>query len=182
MGRRPRISRDALLDAAEAAVLDMGAARLTFDAVAARAGVSKGGLLYTFPTKEALLQGMVGRLCDQFEAAQAALTSADSTPAEGLKAYVIATFTEAPDRRKVAAALLAAVANDPRLLAPVHAHQQKALVELLENSPHFERAAVVWLATIGVWLLELLQASPLTPGQRQKVMEELLRLAADLGD
>ncbi|MGR3618427.1 MAG: TetR/AcrR family transcriptional regulator [Roseovarius sp.] len=69
MGRRASISRDTLLDATEAVVLEMGATRLTFDAVAERAGVSKGGLLYSFPTKEALMEGMeeLLRLADAVE-------------------------------------------------------------------------------------------------------------------
>lgn len=177
MGRRPNISRDALLDAAEAVVLEMGATRLTFDAVAERAGVSKGGLLYSFPTKEALLQGMVARLCERFEAAQDALRKDGNTAPDNLKAYIRATFAEDANIRSVSAALLAAIANDPRLLAPVHEHQQRDMTELLEHSPQFARAAVVWLATIGLWFLEILDASPLNGEQRQQVMEELLRLA-----
>ena len=41
--------------------LTSGAVHLTLDAVAERAGVSKGGLLYHFPSKESLLQAMVDR-------------------------------------------------------------------------------------------------------------------------
>lgn len=176
MGRHSSISRDALLDAAEAVVLEMGATKLTFDAVAERAGVSKGGLLYSFPTKEALLQGMVARLCDRFEAAQNALRKEGNTATDNLKAYILATFAEDANTRSVSAALLAAVANDPQLLAPVHEHQQRDMAELLEHSPQFPRAAVAWLATIGLWFLEILEASPLNGDQRQQVMEELLRL------
>lgn len=58
--RRPS-QRESVLDAAEAVVLADGAAHLTLDAVAERAGLSKGGLLYHFPTKELLLQAMVDR-------------------------------------------------------------------------------------------------------------------------
>lgn len=177
MGRRPSISRDALLDAAEAVVLEMGATRLTFDAVAERAGVSKGGLLHSFPTKEALLEGMVARLCDRFEAAQAAQCEGGDTAADKLKAYILATFAEDANTRNVSAALLAAVANDPRLLAPVHEHQQRDVAGLVELGQQFPRAAVVWLATIGQWFLEVLDVSPLKGEQRQQVMEELLRLA-----
>jgi AcrR family transcriptional regulator len=36
-----------------------GAGSLTLEAVADVAGVSKGGLLYHFPTKDALIDGMV---------------------------------------------------------------------------------------------------------------------------
>lgn len=45
-----------------------------------------------------------------------------------------------------------------------------------------QRAAVVWLVTIGIWLLELLKTSPLAADMRQKVLEELLRLSNGIGD
>jgi hypothetical protein len=51
-------SREAILDAAEALVGEAGAAHLTLDGVAARAGASKGGVLYNFATKEAPVRGM----------------------------------------------------------------------------------------------------------------------------
>ncbi|MFC0673593.1 TetR/AcrR family transcriptional regulator [Brachybacterium hainanense] len=55
-------ARDALLDAYEAILLDDGVRAATLEAVAARAGVSKGGLLYHFPSKDALVAGLVARL------------------------------------------------------------------------------------------------------------------------
>jgi len=60
-------SKKAILDAAEAIVIQSGAAHMTLDAVAKEAGVSKGGLMYNFPTKEALLQAMIDRMVEHFE-------------------------------------------------------------------------------------------------------------------
>ncbi|GAA4402929.1 TetR/AcrR family transcriptional regulator [Tsukamurella soli] len=61
-------TKDRLLDATERILLDSGTASLTLDAVAAEAGVSKGGLLYHFRSKDALLLGVVGRLSDRWNA------------------------------------------------------------------------------------------------------------------
>ena len=58
-------SKEAILDAAEAVVLDSGAGHLSLDIVAQKAGVSKGGLMYNFPTKKALLSAMMNRLMQQ---------------------------------------------------------------------------------------------------------------------
>src|SRR5216684_2889095 len=55
-------TRDRLLDAAEAVVIEQGVNAMTLEAVAARAKVSKGGLLYHFPSKDAVVQGMVSRI------------------------------------------------------------------------------------------------------------------------
>ena len=171
-------SRDAILDAAEALVLDAGAARLTLDAVAARAGVSKGGLLYNFPTKDALLKSLIARLCERFDAAKdAARLHAKAGPAAGLKAFVATSVKADGSDGTVAGALLAAIASDPRLLLPVREHHQRYVAELTASGLSFPRAAAVWLATEGLWLLELMKLSPLTPSQRKQVVTELLRLA-----
>ncbi|MFC9790043.1 TetR/AcrR family transcriptional regulator [Rhodococcus sp. NPDC127528] len=55
-------TRDRILDALERLLLERGLSQVTLEAVAAEAGVSKGGLLYHFRSKEALLAGMVRRL------------------------------------------------------------------------------------------------------------------------
>src|SRR6266404_2353237 len=67
------IEPDHLLDAAEGVVLSQGINCLTLDAVAAEAGVSKGGLLYHYPSKEKPIAAMVERIVrkwqDDFHAA-----------------------------------------------------------------------------------------------------------------
>ena len=65
MGKRKN-SYDNILNAAEKVVVKVGAAHMTLDSVASKAGVSKGGLLYNFPTKEILLKAMVSRLIQYF--------------------------------------------------------------------------------------------------------------------
>ena len=53
------MDRDRMLDAAEVVVTRHGIANLTLDAVAAEAGMSKGGLLHHFPSKDRLVDALV---------------------------------------------------------------------------------------------------------------------------
>ena len=55
-------ARDRVLDAYETLLISVGPTAATLDAVAAAAGVSKGGLLYHFASKDALAAGLLGRL------------------------------------------------------------------------------------------------------------------------
>lgn len=55
-------TRGRILDALEDVLAEFGHGGATLEAVAARAGVSKGGLLYHFGTKEALYSGLLDRL------------------------------------------------------------------------------------------------------------------------
>ena len=57
-----------LLDAANAVVARQGIANLTLEAVAVEAGLSKGGLLHHFPTKDRLVEGLVRRCAESWRA------------------------------------------------------------------------------------------------------------------
>src|SRR2546427_12569634 len=61
MPRKP-VAREAVLDAFESLLIEEGERAATLDAVAKRAGVSKGGLLYHFPSKEAMISVLLERL------------------------------------------------------------------------------------------------------------------------
>lgn len=58
-------TRDRILDALQDILIEEGNSAVTLEAVAAAAGVSKGGLLYHFPSKAALMTGLVKRLADR---------------------------------------------------------------------------------------------------------------------
>lgn len=59
---RPPAAREAVLDAFERILVHDGERAATLDATAKAAGVSKGGLLYHFASKEALVAGLIARL------------------------------------------------------------------------------------------------------------------------
>ena len=59
---RPPLARDKVLDAFEAILIGEGERAATMDATARAAGVSKGGLLYHFASKDALELAVVDRL------------------------------------------------------------------------------------------------------------------------
>lgn len=177
MSPRPS-SRDAILDAAEGVVAEFGAARLTLDAVAERAGVSKGGLIYNFPSKELLLEAMVSRAIETFEEQRkSALAALPEAPGRELRAFVLATLEGRGRDPRISMAILAASANAPQLLEPVRARVRERLAETTAGAASFERAAIAAFATDGLWLLETLQISPLTPEQRRSVVSELFRMA-----
>jgi AcrR family transcriptional regulator len=166
-----------MLDAAEAVVVKEGAGHLTLDAVARRAGVSKGGLMYNFPTKDALLEAMIMRLVEHNASALGKVTERmPTTPGRALKAYVMNSLRAPDSDDRVSGALLAVVANNPALMRHVAKYFRDRFRTLTADVP-FDRAAIVHLATEGLWLLELMQASPLTKNERARVARALIHLA-----
>ena len=55
--------REELLEAALGVAVQSGFGRITMDAVAQRAGISKGGLLYHFHSKARLIEALLARYC-----------------------------------------------------------------------------------------------------------------------
>ncbi len=138
--------RDDLLDAAECLLEDQGAQGLTLAAVAERAGVSKGGLLYHFGSKEALIKGMIERLIAEFDALVAAQDESTYT-----RAYLKATFAAVSGGRLRRWAVVTGAAGDPMLLVPLREAMTRWHVHGLDEEPDPVASRIVRLACEGVW-------------------------------
>jgi AcrR family transcriptional regulator len=175
---QPNPVRDRILDAASDLVARLGGANLTLEQVAQSAGVSKGGLLYHFPTKEALLLAMGKRFLASFETGRReARERLPDEPAADLKACVLGVLCRPESRSCQGAALLAAAANDPALVAMFRECLADVTAEIAGWQGSFERKAIVSLAIDGLMLREALRISPFTPEQRDAVIHALLDLA-----
>jgi len=178
--RVSRSSRDLIVDAAQAVVLEGGAAHMTLDAVAAKAGVSKGGLLYHFPNKKALLRAMLNRRVQRLEEARKQKRAQlPEGPTREITAYVLSLLDRDRKTERISAGLLASAAHDLKLLEPLRGDYRKLVRELSSSGLKFERVAVATLAAHGLRFLEILSLSPLQERQRGAVIEEMLRLAGE---
>lgn len=176
----PTSARDRILQAAERVVMQVGAAHLTLEAVAHAAQVSKGGLLYHFPSKELLFVALAQRYVDNVERCVAAAKerlAADDAGCE-LKACVLGMLDHKRCSRELAAALLATAANDPALLQVIRDGIARRTDELAQDrTMRFARAQVVALAIDGLMMRESLRISTFTDAQRELVVAELMRIA-----
>lgn len=180
----------AILAAAERVVAREGVARMTIDGVAREAKLSKGGVLYHFSTKEALIKAMIDRLLAEFErdVGRFLEKDKDAGPGRWTRAYVRATLSAPPSpidksggtsTQAFGAALIAALAVNPSLLAEYQGRLREWQRRLESDGIDQGRALVVSLAADGLWLYELLGLWRPTKTQRRQVAEELLQLIGD---
>ncbi|MEN0654255.1 TetR/AcrR family transcriptional regulator [Hyphobacterium sp. WM6] len=174
-------TRSAILDATETVIVRDGARRTTIDAVVAESGFSKGGVLYHFPSKSALLQGLVQRLVGEFEADLDRAATEAASHGEPVERRILSILMETSERKKrIAGALLGVTAEEPDLIIP--ARELKARIEksLLKRARDPLLARIVMLAIDGMSYREMLGFGPLTPADRDQVRDRLLSLTEDI--
>jgi AcrR family transcriptional regulator len=144
-----------LLDAAEAVVIEQGISAMTLEAVAARAGLSKGGLLYHFPSKDAIVLGMVSRIASIVQEKFAA-GLANEPPGRGRHARAMLHMmldTEGslfPRLQRVAGPLLGAVSSNPKMLEPIQNFFQEVHQGMLDDGLPPDRSWLVLAALDGL--------------------------------
>jgi AcrR family transcriptional regulator len=170
-----------IVDAAEEVVLRDGVARLTLEAAAAEAGLSKGGVLYHFPTRDALVAGMVDKIIEEFDEDIEHFLESDGGPGAFTRSYIKATMAPSsprPDREdRLGAALIAAAAAEPALLVPLQLAADRWQQRLEDDGLDPTLATVLRLACDGLWMCDLFGLAPPSATQRGQVAVELERLA-----
>jgi AcrR family transcriptional regulator len=166
--------RHALIRTAGAIVIEHSPEALTLDAVAQRAGVSKGGLLYHFPSKAALQEGVVDAFLEEFDAAVEADAAAHpAATGRWLRAYVRVGLSDADPRPGLDAAYLLA-AGHPTLLERLRTCSARWSARAKEDGVDATTAAVVMHATDGFWFADALGLHGADPDARQRVQERLM--------
>ncbi len=167
-------TRRRLLDAATGLVRRDGARALTLDAVAAEAGVSKGGLLYHFKTKRDLLDAMLESWLEEF--ASEIASSTGSFAAGYVRASDVSGWAAA--ERATEFALLAAMVEEPGALGRVR-ERYAEWQALIAGGDDPVGATLARLAADGLWLADLLGLAPPAGDLREKVIERMLDLTVD---
>lgn len=165
-------TRQRLLDAAEQLARRSGPGNLSLDAVAAEAGVSKGGLLYHFPSKAKLLEGLVDSYLARFDDALCA-AEPSGTPNLVLDAYLSQFLRERSSCEPASAGLLAALAENPDLLAPVAPRERAFLDRIRANASDPEFATVAFLTVHGLRAMSSLGIAVLNDTEAAEVIDWL---------
>lgn len=175
-------ARARIVAAAEALALERGPGNISIEAVAAKAGLSKGGVLYHFRTKADLLAALVSR---HIEARQEIVER--SLAAIGSRANALAEALVESHRQDVArpappaSGLLAAVAENPEFLDPLRAHHHETLARLRHESADPDLATVVFLAIEGMKALHLFGFDLLGRETEDAVLQRMTSLLRKAG-
>lgn len=178
----PPDARTRILDAAEAIVQSRGVAGLTLEAAARDAGVSKGGLLYHFASKEALLDALLRRVAgfieQEYRACVAAQSEGVGRVARAMLEWGFGQGEFACNERhdRAAAVFLAAFHHDPALLDPIREVIGRMRADIAADGLPPGHGDAINAAGDGMFMARIFRLYTPTEAERQAMRSALQRL------
>ncbi|WP_295184421.1 TetR/AcrR family transcriptional regulator [uncultured Brevundimonas sp.] len=174
--RAPDDTRAEIIEKALEVAAELGASGFTLDAVAARTSVSKGALLHHFPSKIALLEGMVDHLGRMHTDTILAEAARDPEPyGRNARAYLRATVNVpvTPQDVSIGRVIMAACAIDPALAQRWNGWIDKVKVDDPSDPVGADDALMLRLIADGLWMSDLFGTHAVSPQQRRALLSLL---------
>ena len=150
--------------------------KFSLEEIAQQAGVSKGGLLHHFPSKERVLEAIIQHLLQAFEARVLTFVAHEpQRPGRWLRAYIKASFEENSPEMEHSTMLLSFLADQPALMQIIRDDFDHWSERLLHDGVPLARAIIIRQAADATWVDRLLDISPETAVQKQ-VYDELMAM------
>jgi AcrR family transcriptional regulator len=172
-------TQQTIIVAARRIVQRDGVAHLTIEAVAREAGLSKGGVLYHFPTKDSLIEGMITSFLEEFELDLEWALTKEEGPGRWLRAYVRSCQSEGIDVETING-LIAALATNQGLLEPLRQKYSTWQSRVESDGLPPALATVLRLAMDGLWFADLFGLAPPSGKLREEVISTILTIAETL--
>jgi AcrR family transcriptional regulator len=139
--------------------------------------VSKGGLLYHFPTKAKLLEALVERFLEGFDRTLREREAESAGAADSIvRAYLDILVDEHACRQPPPSGLLAALGEDPDFLAPVRRFDRSLLDRMKANASDPVMTLIVYLTLHGIKSMQLLNIETIDGEEFDSVVARLRSL------
>jgi AcrR family transcriptional regulator len=174
--RAPDDTRAEIIEKALEVAAELGASGFTLDAVAARTTVSKGGLLHHFPSKIALLEGMIDHLGQMHTDGILAEAARDPEPyGRNARAYLRSTVTEpvTPQDISIGRVVMAACAIEPALARRWKGWIDRVKVDDPSDPVGSDDALMLRLLADGLWVSDLFGIHEVSAVQRRALLSLL---------
>ncbi|MBN3817137.1 TetR/AcrR family transcriptional regulator [Paraburkholderia sp. Se-20369] len=182
--KAPEQVRAGLLVAASEIVTERGVQALTLEAVAARAGVTKGALQYHFENKQGLLDVLFEQTTTRFVEKMEERIAADPQPAgAAARAYVHTAIdqTNPAASMDLLRALVASMVSEPetrkRWAVPIREWTRPDPVPLEQAA----KLMICRLAADGLWFADILGCQDMPDDLHAEIVRQLERMTIEAG-
>ena len=156
-------TREKIFKAAMQLAARDGLLTLTLDNVAEESGLSKGGVMHHFATKEALLSGVIMHFTDQVEREMTRLVAEDPKPTYRWARAMLRMMTAGDDdpselaqsrqtMERFMLSVMAATVHNPEIVKPIQAIGQRLRGRLTSVPEEGLEQLIMWLAMDGLFL------------------------------
>lgn len=165
-------AKEKLLESARRILKEEGYEKFTLDSLAKCAGVSKGGVLYHFPTKEILIQEIVKSLTEGFESRLNSLNNEGSSDS-WILSYFEAALADLEGTDLQSSGIIAALASNPRLLSPLAEKYSEWKKKSRKAKMEQSLADLLRFAADGIWFNEVFGLEVLSRKEKKAILEKV---------
>lgn len=153
MGRKPSISREKIINTAEEIVANQGISHLTIENIAQKLDITKGGVQYSFDSKDSIIEAMIERWYAGFDKNMKNNLKLPATPENYIKAHIETTRKMQAENKK-AAALMAAFMDNYKFRKLIK-NWYKPRIEFLKKctGKNGKKLTLAFMACEGMYLL-----------------------------
>jgi AcrR family transcriptional regulator len=180
MGKRQDgiATREKILITTAKLVASYGPAALTIEKAAEAASLSKGAVLYHFPSKDALVSALIASSLEQFDTTTTRFVDRDANKnGRFSRAYARVLFHPQNNTSEFAAGLLAAVTTNLSLLGPAVSRHAEVQRRVEADGISASMATLIRLASDGLYFTRAFGLAPLSDAQADGVLKLLIELS-----
>lgn len=173
---RTQRTRDAAIQAALKIVARDGPTRLTIDAIARESGISKGGILHHFRTKNDVVKALMEHEREyyrEFRRKHLAEIAIEQTEPH-LATEIEISRTLLTDPNSAAFAIMGTLSEEPGFLDDVRKQTAEHIELMRGEAPDPDLALLRWAAARGLALMSLFRFNPLSEEDMDRLFERLL--------
>lgn len=169
-----------ILDVANKVIAEKGLHCFTLDEVAKAAGISKGGLLHHYPSKDKLIKALIENYLDLFQSrvSETEKSLCGASPCNRMVSFIHEQFNQCKLDTNTMYCLLAAVASNQELLHPV-LEKRKEWIEKINECKDPIMALIISFACDGIVFSNLLGLEVFPADTKDKLMERLINLSKE---
>ncbi|TRZ38597.1 TetR/AcrR family transcriptional regulator [Niallia circulans] len=177
MESKADMKRHLIIETAKRLIHEQGITSLTLDAVAKKASISKGGLLYHYPSKEALMKGIAIAIFEDLENCMAEYAEKDPIEAgKWTRAMIEVTKDDLEHNAELNVAVMASSLLDETVAESISNSYQRALTKLDNDGISPVTASVIRLALDGLYYSQMLGVAPLNNTRQYAVLDQLMQM------
>lgn len=174
--------RDQILLAVNRVVARGGLVNTTIDAVAAEAGVSKGGVLYYFPSKRELLLGMIDLYITEFyRRREEVLAKLPDNACRKLKATIMVMLADM-DATRDEIPNFATVLDDADVRKKVGEFKKAIYKDISKGVSKAESVPLIMYIVDGMWMDNRFSPNVVSKSARTAATKELMKYIDSLGE